>query len=307
MKILVTGAAGLIGRECVSQLLAAGHSVRALDLRASALAASKQLELFEGDLLDRPTRLKAIDGVEGIVHLAAVSRVADAEADPAQAVRTNVVGTANLLEDSQELPESPWFIHASSREVYGEPKAIPVAEDAPLHPINIYGTTKAQCEPLVRYFANRSASPCVLLRFSNVYGSAFDHPKRAVPTFVTAALAQKPFEVHDGRKILDFTHVEDAGRAVMRAVGWASARRGTGEHLTVNVCTGAGTTLAELARAILDASGSITPFVETRARDFDVNRFVGEGRLASRALDFTARVALQDGLKRTVEAFRAAA
>lgn len=306
-RILVTGAAGLIGQECVTMLLAAGHEVRALDLRAAEMAPRERLELVEGDILDAVARKNALKGVGGVVHLAAVSRVQDAEENQKLAWETNVVGTDNLLKDAQELAEGPpWFVHGSSREVYGEPQKVPVPETARKLAKNQYGRTKALAEVEVERYGRATRVPVVLLRFSNVYGSVHDRPKRVIPIFATRAIAGQPLEVHDGTKTFDFVHVSDAGRAVMACLNWGRAGGLKGEALTVNIATGVGTTLASLAAMTVKAAGSSSEVVETPPRDFDVRHFVGDPSLAKRALGFSCTVPLEDGLRRTVEAYRSA-
>ena len=304
MLVLVTGGAGLIGREAVSQLLEAGHKVRVLDLRARDMAQHNWLERIEGDILDRDLLRKSMRDVGAVVHLAAVSRVQDAEEDPELAETTNVTGTHMLVEEAGLLEAPPVLVHASSREVYGEPVSLPVPERAAIAPINTYGRTKAAAEPIALAYSQLSSQAVVVLRFSNVYGSIHDQPRRVIPIFTTRALSGEPLEVHDGSKTFDFVHVQDAGRAIMAALKWAEARRGQPEGAAVNVATGKGTELKTLAAMILRAAGSTAAAVEQAARDFDVRHFVGDPRLAKKTLGFACEVDLKEGLRRTVGAFR---
>jgi nucleoside-diphosphate-sugar epimerase len=259
---------------------------------------------MEGDLLERDFLRKAMRGVEAVVHLAAVSRVQDAEEDPELAETTNVTGTQMLVEEAGLLEAPPLLVHASSREVYGEPTSLPVAEKAAVAPINTYGRTKAAAEPIALAYSQLSSQAVVVLRFSNVYGSIHDQPRRVIPMFATQALSGKPLEVHDGSKTFDFVHVQDAGRSILAALKWAEARRGAPEALMVNVATGKGTTLRELATMVLLAAGSKATAEEKPARDFDVRHFVGDPRLAKKMLGFACEVELKEGLRRTVGAFR---
>ncbi len=305
MKVLVTGGAGLIGRECVDQLLVAGHEVRVLDLRAGEMQPRALLELVSGNILDKVVRRECVSGIDGIVHLAAISRVQDAEEDPELARRTNFQGTSRVLEDAARATDpAPWCVHASSREVYGEPRRLPVAERALVKPVNQYGISKALAEGAVRSYSLQCKAPAVLLRFSNVYGSVHDHPRRVIPIFTTQALSGKALEVHDGSKTFDFVHVEDAGRAIVAAADWAVRRRGKREKAIVNVATGVGTSLGALASMVVESAGSRSKIAETKARDFDVHHFVGDPALAIKILGFRCEVKLEKGLARTVDAYR---
>lgn len=305
MRVLVTGGAGLIGRCCVDALLEGGSEVRVLDLRANLLEPRPGLALLNGDLLDPTLRRTALKGASCVVHLAAVSRVQDAEEDPRRAKAVNVAGTKDLLADAAKSGRPP-FIHASSREVYGEDPTRRLPEDAPIKPINAYGRTKALSEELVRAYGERHA-PAVILRFANVYGSPFDHPGRVIPIFVRRSLAGEGLELQDGSKTFDFVHLDDARQAVSGAMGWADARSGKPSVGTFNVATGTGTTLRALAKTIQRAAHSKAPIVETTARDFDVRHFVGDPARAKEELGFESKVGLKAGIERTVDVFRRAA
>jgi len=303
MRILITGGAGAIGRECTAQFLAAGHRVVVLDLRAMGLPAVRGLVRVQGNILNAADRARSLRGVDGVVHLAAVSRVQEAEEDPKAAERTNVSGTERIIEDAARLASPPWFVHASSREVYGEPRAIPVAESVKVRPFNIYGRTKAQSELVVEAVSVRRGMRATILRFANVYGSTYDRPRRVIPSFVRRALRNEELMVYDGRKLFDFVYVRDAGRAVVAASRHVR-REPDGALLTANVATGTGTRLQELASMIIAQAGSRAGLNERPAMAFDVRRFVGDPSLAKRRLGFACETAIQDGLRKTVAAFR---
>ena len=118
MRILVTGSSGLIGRKLVAVLLAEGLQVVRYDLSTGQ------------DICDPVQMTQALAGCDGVIHLAAVSRVAWGETDPSLCRHVNVTGTAVLLQALLAQPKAPWIVFASSREVYGDPAALPVAETA---------------------------------------------------------------------------------------------------------------------------------------------------------------------------------
>ncbi len=278
MRVGVTGSAGLIGSALVRALEADGHAVVGLDLRTG------------GDVRDDVTALADCDG---IVHLAAVSRVVWAERDPESAWATNVGGTANVCELAAD--RGMWVLFASSREVYGQPASLPVREDAPLAPLNVYARTKVEGERLVRDLPRGA-----VVRFSNVYGATDDHADRVIPAFVRAALAGGTLVVEGRAHTFDFVWIDDAVRGILALV----RRMSDGEvPAPVHLVTGVGTTLLDLAErvvAITDA-GRIA---DGPPRTFDVSRFQGDPSRAASLLGWRAEVGLEEGLRRLIRAHR---
>ena len=124
MNVLVTGSEGLIGREVCRSLAARGHNVRRFDISRSSLE-----DVRRSDQLS-----VAVNNVDGVVHLAAVSRVVWGERNPDLCVATNVVALKELLDACLNQRRRPWVVFASSREVYGSSDRLPVHEDARLQP-----------------------------------------------------------------------------------------------------------------------------------------------------------------------------
>ena len=215
-RILITGWAGLIGSALRQVLGANGYSTLGLDIRASGSDF--------GDICDARRVAEVVAGCDGIVHLAAVSRVVWGEADPDRCREVNVDALANLLAAIERQPKSPWLIFASSREVYGETDGSPVREDSPLRPINIYGRTKAEGEELVRDARARGMRTAIV-RFSNVYGRTHDHPDRVIPAFAHAAATGGQMRVDGGDNTFDFTHVDDVVSGVLKLNRSPSGKR----------------------------------------------------------------------------------
>jgi nucleoside-diphosphate-sugar epimerase len=289
-RVLVTGSAGLIGRALQRELVAAGFEVTGLDLRARGH--------WYGDVRDRERVESAVHGCSGVVHLAAVSRVVAGERDPAGCWSTNVLGVSEVIDAVERRRDPPWLIFASSREVYGQATRLPVCEDATLAPVNVYGRSKLEGERLVAGLAGRGGRAAIV-RLSNVYGSAADHPDRVIPAFVRAALAGEPLRVEGAGNTFDFTHLDDTARGLV-AVAKALAR---GDVLPpLHLLTGRPTTLGELAATVVELAGTTAtiPWREAPARTFDVGRFVGDPSRAASLLGWTARVALREGLARLV-------
>lgn len=294
-RILITGSCGLIGRAVSHSLRMQGHTPCGLDLLASS-------RHERGDVTDLARVREAVEGVDGVLHLAAVSRVVTAERDPARCQRTNIDGTGNILTAAMGASTKPWVVVASSREVYGQVDALPVNEEARRQPLNVYARSKCAAEDHAA--AARSDGLCVsTVRFSNVYGSAHDHTDRVVPAFARAALTGAPLRVEGRDHLFDFTHVDDVARALLALVHRLCVRADVPQ--TIQFVSGVGTTLGELASLAIALSDARSPIVEAPARDFDVARFVGDPTRALRTLGWRAEIPLRDGLARLLRDLRA--
>lgn len=292
-RILMTGSSGLVGSALAPVLETKGAEIKRLDLRASGL--------HFGDIRDRACVRRAVEGCDGIVHLAAVSRVIWGEEDPERCRATNVMGLHHILEAAASSPARPWLIFASSREVYGQPEHLPADENCPLRPVNVYGRTKVEGERLVAA-AQRDGMRACVVRLSNVYGSTADHEDRVVPAFARAALSGQRLRVDGVGHIFDFTHIEDVARGFsMLAELLASGER---PPPPLQLVSGVPTALGELAAMVIRMAGRDATVVEAPPRDFDVVRFVGDPARAKALLGWRAEIGLEEGLSRLIEAFR---
>lgn len=290
--ILVTGSSGLIGCAFAGLAAKGGLALRSFDLR----------ENLAQDTRNPGALAAAIEDVEGVIHLAAVSRVVWAEHNPVLARETNVDALQSLLGMLLFAPRKPWLIFASSREVYGEQEHLPVAEDAELRPLNTYARSKVAGEELVEE-ARLAGLRAQIVRFSNVYGSIEDHADRVVPAFARAAATGGEIRVDGADNMFDFTHVDDAARGLYALCGAVRA----GEVMPpVHFLTGQGTTLGELAALAQDCASRPLAVREAPSRKFDVSRFVGDPSRARELLGWQAQVPLEAGMAKLVGAFAAA-
>jgi UDP-glucose 4-epimerase len=294
-KVLVTGSCGLIGSAVSLSLKTFGYEVVELDVRNPPGSEGR------GDVNNLMNIKRRMADCLGIVHLAAVSRVVSGQRNPELCWKTNVGGTSNVLTAAAAAPERPWVLFASSREVYGEPESIPVGEDAPLRPVNVYGRSKAEGERLV-LTARAEGLQTAVVRFSNVYGSTDDHPDRVVPAFCNGAVHGGPLRVDGSGNFFDFTHIDDVVRGILGLVNLLAI--GARELQPVHLVTGTGTTLRELAKLANLEAGGRSPIVEAPSRDCDVARFVGDPRRARRLLGWQSTISLADGVAHLVRAFR---
>ena len=301
LRILVTGAGGLIGGAVAGRLRAAGMRVLPLDLRAAQNAG-------RGDFRDRATLAPLVEQADGILHFAAVSRVIDGERQPDLCWSVNAEGTRQLLELATASGRKPWVVYASSREVYGQQETLPVPEDAPLQPKNIYARSKAEAERLMGE-ARAAGLNNAILRFSNVYGDVGDHADRVVPAFARAAAAAR-FEsgsttaavrVDGAACTFDFTHVADVADGVMRVV--RQLAEGEAKLPPIHFATGRQTSLGELAGLAAAHGGPALRIVEAPARGFDVYRFAGDPARAQALLGWRATTTIEAGFAQLAEDF----
>lgn len=285
--ILVTGADGLIGRHICARLRSARIAYRPFDLRLSPTE----------NIRHPPAIAKALKGVRGVVHLAAVSRVVWGERDPALCAATNVDALADILRLCVE-GSRPWFIFASSREVYGEPDRFPVSEDDPLRPLNHYARSKFQGELLVQD-ALDAGLHVNICRFSNVFGCPFDHPDRVAMAFAAAAARGGRISVEGPGNTFDFTSVREVVDGLWRLIEATAA----GERLPpIHFVSGHGTTLGELAYVAAEMARADCVVEEVEARSFDVTRFIGNPDRARSLIGWSAATDVRTEFAKLVDA-----
>ncbi|WP_213992794.1 NAD-dependent epimerase/dehydratase family protein [Sodalis sp. dw_96] len=292
--ILVTGSQGLIGQCLLRYLRKAGITTHEFDIRRN-----RQEDFRCADALRH-----ALHGIEGIVHLAAVSRVVWAEKHPELAYSVNVASLRTLLEVVADKEKKPWIIFASSREVYGNSTESSVHEDAPLLPLNAYANMKVQGERLI-HDAVSSRIRANICRFSNVYGAISDHADRVAEAFARTAAFGGVLRVDGGENTFDFTHVSDVAEGLFRLV----QATGKKELLPpVHFVSGQGVTLNELARLAvsLAVDGIKIGIHDAPPRAFDVSRFVGNPHRAKELLGWEAKTSLPLGFGELISLFRRA-
>ncbi|HRI63922.1 MAG TPA: NAD(P)-dependent oxidoreductase [Polyangium sp.] len=293
-RILMTGSSGLVGSALGPALVAQGFDVAGIDIQAIGVA--------YGDVRDRERMGKALAGVHGIIHLAAVSRVIWGERDPELCWSTNVGGLRSILELAAMSPLRPWVIFASSREVYGQPDCLPVAETCPVRPVNVYGRSKVEGEKLVAA-ARRDGLRACTIRLSNVFGSTYDHFDRVVPAFARGAALGQTLRIDGAEHTFDFTHVDDVTRGITALTEYLASGKTAPEP--IHFVSGVPTTLGQLAEMAIRIAGTDSTIRHAPPRDFDVAKFHGTFARAKEVLDWEPRVSLEKGLTRLIHDFRA--
>lgn len=226
MRILITGAAGFVGRHLTTRLAQAGHDLIGIEHRcqpeAHAWAARAGLVLKEGNVADRETTAALVTAAapEAVIHLAAVTSVPESLRDPDLTWRVNLMGTLNLLDAVRDHAPGARVLVVSSSEVYGKvpPEAQPITEDHPLRPVTPYAASKAAADLAAFQYAAGQGLDVIRVRPFNHTG-----PGQS-PRFVCADFARQvarleargqPGQLHVGNLSAqrDFTDVRDIVRA----------------------------------------------------------------------------------------------
>jgi len=309
LKILITGGAGFIGSNLAEKLIKRHNEIYILDW-VSELKNLKNIvdrvHFIKGDI--RKVNFRRIlkdNEINGVVHLAAVSRVVWGEKDPEKCIDINVNGTKRLLEAISKNDKKPWIIFGSSREVYGEPRKLPVKEDYPKIPINVYGRSKLIGEQLVKRYAKMLNLHAIVLRFSNVYGNEKDILDRVIPRFIIAALKNEKIEIHGGNQIFDFTYINDTVNGIIKAIELLSdIQQNTYFYEDFHLLPGEPSTLQNIVKMISDHLQKDLIIKYTPPRNYDVKKFYGDPSKAEDILGFKSKVKLKKGIPMTIERFK---
>ena len=308
MTALVTGGAGFIGRRVVAELLARGESVRVLDDLSRARPGSLDafaanpafLGLVNADVTDASSVERAASGTDVIYHLAAAVAVGASVREPAPAIRTNVLGTLEVLEAARR--NDLRVVHVSTCHVYA-PAAGPLHESSATEPTSPYAASKLAAEQIVGAFRSSDGVRATIVRPFNVYGpwQRDDLEGGVVARFVRGEIAAAALEVHgDGRQTRDFLYVADCARGIVEAAGEPAVGR------VINLATGVETSVAELA-GLIAADPERVVRVPHPHPNAEVSRYVGDAARARELIGWSPEVALPDGLRSTRAWFEALA
>lgn len=305
---LVTGGAGFIGSNIVAELVRRGERVRVLDnfsvgRRENLASFLEHVDLIEGDLRARPTVRRAVEGVDYVLHQAALASVVGSIDDPLAAHATNATGTLHLLVAARDAGVRR-VVYASSSSIYGDSPTLPKREDMLPRPKSPYAVSKMTAEHYCGAFTEVFGLETVSLRYFNVFGPRQDPTSQyaaVVPLFITAMLQGESPVVHgDGRQSRDFTFVSNVVRANLLAV---TAPDVAGR--VFNVACGHRHTLLDLIAILNDVlDAHITP-IHTAPRPGDVRHSLAGITAAQEALGYRVDVDFHEGLRRTVAWYRA--
>jgi len=292
MSYVVTGAAGFIGSHLVEALHAASHDVVAIDSFTDYYDPALKEEnaaAFDVSRLDLAEEELALDGFDGVFHLAGQPGVRSFGPVFDDYVRRNLVATQRVFESAARAGVRVVF--ASSSSVYGDAEAYPTAEDVSPAPISPYGITKLGCEHLAYAYAKAFALDTVVLRYFTVYGPR-QRPDMAFARVVDALARGSSFELYgDGSQSRSFTYVGDVVAGTVAAM--ERARTGT----LYNVGGGAEATMRDAIATLEEVSGRRLDLAVRPAAAGDVRRTAADTGRIERDLGWRATTELGDGLR----------
>ena len=313
MRVLVTGASGLIGRHTVEVLLREGHQVRtfqrspltrAADDRADQThaagdrAVETAVESVVGNVrTDMASLCVAAQGCQAVVHLAGRGDVAESRRDPHGYAQLNANGTLNALEAARAA--GAMFVLASSQRVYPL-QARPCREDDRLAPDSPYGYTKWVAELWCRMASEQFGLTTRVLRFFSVYGPGqqANGGSGVVTIFARAALASEPLLVQSAGQ-RDFTDARDVARGILLALHAPA----DSTHRVYNIATGVGTTFRALAEMVIATAGSSSS-IEDTLQEPPGHDLVADVSRASTELGYTPCIPLRQGLEHYIQWLR---
>ena len=314
---LVTGGAGFIGSNLVEELLRRGHHVRVVDNFMTgkrdnieaALSAARQTvsqlpapELITGDLADETIARQAVDGMEYVLHQAAIPSVPRSVKDPIASNRANIDATLNVLVAARDAGVKR-VVYAGSSSAYGDTPTLPKREDMPTNPLSPYALQKLVGEQYMQLFTRLYGLETATIRYFNVFGPRQD-PNSAYSGVISRFLlaltdGQQPVIYGDGEQTRDFTYIANVVDGVLRA---ADAPLAVGE--VFNVATGGRISLNQLLTTLQTLTGNTVPARYETARAGDVRDSQADISKAERILGYRPLVNLNEGLQRTLAWFQ---
>ncbi|SHN54825.1 UDP-glucose 4-epimerase GalE [Desulfovibrio litoralis] len=301
MNILVTGGAGYIGSHTCKALALSGHNPITYDNLSTGHKELVKWGVFEyGDILDN-SRLQTVikkHKINGVIHFAALSTVGESVNEPNKYYYNNVAGTLSLLE-AMRLQAVSHIVVSSTCSVYGAVKETPIAETAPVKPINPYGTSKATMEYMLADYYKAFGMGSVALRYFNAAGADknqetgewHDPETHLIPRVIMAAWHDIPelqifgndYPTPDGTCIRDYIHVEDLADAHVKAMNLLIKNN---ELLTLNLGTGTGYSVQEILNATAKILNKNIPHSFVQRRDGDPAALVAQSDKAQTILDW---------------------
>jgi len=306
-KYLVTGGAGFIGSHLVESLVKQGQDVRVLDnfltgKRENIAEFLDKIDLIEGDIRDFGTCEQALNGVDYVLHQAALPSVPRSIADPVLTNAINVVGTLNLLVASKETTVKK-IIFASSSSVYGDDPNLPKKEGIEGAPLSPYAVTKLVGENYMQVFSEIFGLGTVSLRHFNIFGPRQDPDSQyaaVIPNFITRVIeGESPRIFGDGEQSRDFTYVDNVVKANMLAV---ESEDISGEVL--NIACGDRITVNTLFEKIRHFTQKDVDAFYDEPRPGDIlHSFANIGK-ARKMLKYEPTISFDDGLRETIQWYK---
>jgi UDP-glucose 4-epimerase len=306
-RAVVTGGAGFLGSAVARALAGHGARVTVIDAFLPETGANEanleglDVRVVRADLRHDPLE-DALAGADAIFHLAAQTSHMGSQADPRSDLAQNADATLRLILAARTAAPEARVVHASTRQIYGRPRALPVAEDHPVDPPDANAVSKWAAEQYWLLEQKVHGRSVVSLRLTNCYGPGLrvkDHRQTFLGLWVRRVLEREAFEVWGGAQRRDLAYADDVAAAFLAAVDAPPGVYNLGGAPPV--------ALRNLAEALVAANGGgryvVKDFPADRAR-IDIGSYVADDRRFRTATGWTPKVGLDEGLRRTLAWFR---
>lgn len=319
MSILVTGGAGFIGSHTCVELLKSGYDCVVVDnlSNSSKLAldrveeiTGKNLKFYEADVCDKQALVKIFEenSIDAVIHFAGYKAVGESVEKPLMYYENNLTNTMTLLNVMKQF-DVKRFVFSSSATVYGADNKVPFTEDMPLSAINPYGRTKLFIEEILRdVYASDNSFSIALLRYFNPVGAHKSGligeapkgiPNNLMPYLSQVAVGKREFlsvfgndyNTSDGTGSRDYIHVVDLAKGHVKAIEWVTSASGCEAF---NLGTGKGTTVLELVKAFVDATGVDVPYKIAPRRAGDCDEVYACADKAKEILGWEAHLSIEE-------------
>ncbi len=307
-RVLITGAGGFIGSHLTGKIVDLGAKVKVfirynsrndwgmIDVLSTEI--KREIEVVAGDLKDSDAVRKAVKGMDMVFHLGALIGIPYSYVHPRDVIETNILGTLNILESSQEFCVEK-IIHTSTSEVYGTAQYVPIDEKHPLQGQSPYSASKIGADKIVESFYRSYNLPVATIRPFNTYGPR-QSARAIIPAIISQVLKEDKIFLGSLSPSRDFTYVDDMVNGFIKI---AECKEAVGE--VINIGSGFEISIGELAKKIIKIMGKKIKIVSDSERirpiQSEVGRLLADVSKARKLLKWEPAISLEEGLQRTIE------
>jgi len=302
-KILILGADGFLGSNLAKSLIEDKDcEIRAFDLFKDGATRNlagyeKKVEIFPGNFLNREDIKKALKGMDYVFHFISLTTPGSSMNDPLIDMDTNIRGTVVLLEECAKSKVKKIIFPSSGGAIYGNQDKKLLRENDPQNPISPYAISKLAIEKYLEYYRLNYGLNYLILRYSNPYGPGQNvaGSQGIIPIFLNLVKQKKPITIFgDGENVRDYIFIDDAIRNTKKI-----AFNSKTKHRLYNIGSGKGVTINKVINTIQKVTGEKVKVKKMPARSIDVRRVVLDTRRIKSEIDYSLKVNLKEGIKKT--------